>query len=191
VIAGHRGDEVAARAYFRDAEGAVRAAALGALVRMGRAGVDEVLLGLKDPAPRVREQATRAASESRPASTATAVADELISALGDADALVVEGACWALGERGERRAVGVLGEVAAAHRDTRCREGAVAALGAIGDSRGLPAVLGALDDKPTVRRRAAVALAAFGGPEAARALERCLSDRDWQVRQVAERLLSS
>ena len=66
----------------------------------------------------------------------------------------------------------------------------MAALGAIGDSAGLPAVLAALDDKPAVRRRAAVALAAFDGPSVEAALRRCLDDRDWQVRQVAEDLLA-
>ena len=66
----------------------------------------------------------------------------------------------------------------------------MAALGAIGDRGGLPAVLAALDDKPAVRRRAAVALAAFEGPDVDRALRKCLEDRDWQVRQVAEDLLA-
>ena len=46
------------------------------------------------------------------------------------------------------------------------------------------------DDKPAIRRRAAVALAAFEGPEVEAALRRCLEDRDWQVRQVAEDLLA-
>ena len=76
------------------------------------------------------------------------------------------------------------------HSDPLCREAAVAALGAIGDPAGLPAVLAALADKPAVRRRAAVALAAFTGPVVETALRRCLEDRDWQVRQVAEDLLA-
>jgi HEAT repeat protein len=42
-----------------------------------------------------------------------------------------------------------------------------------------------------VRRRAAVALAAFAGPSVEAALRRCLDDRDWQVRQVAEDLLAT
>ncbi len=67
----------------------------------------------------------------------------------------------------------------------------MAALGAIGDRRGLAAVIGALDDKPAIRRRAAAALAGFDDPAADAALERCLEDRDWQVRQVAEDLLDA
>ena len=67
---------------------------------------------------------------------------------------------------------------------------AVAALGAIGDRSGLPAILAGLEDKPQIRRRAArFALAAFDGPEPDAALRRCLKDLDWQVRQAAEDLL--
>jgi HEAT repeat protein len=117
----------------------------------------------------------------------------MAAALDDADASVVEMAAWALGERRERAAVPALAALAAVDSgqpDPLCREAAVAALGAIGDPAGLAAVLGALDDKPAIRRRAAVALAAFEGPAVDGALRRCLDDRDWQVRQVAEDLLS-
>ena len=113
----------------------------------------------------------------------------LTDALEDRDPLVVVGAAWFLGERRHRRAVAALAEAAATHDDTRCREAAVAALGAIGDPAGLPAVLGALDDKPTVRRRATVALAGFDDPRVEPALRRAAGDRDWQVRQAAEELL--
>ena len=43
-------------------------------------------------------------------------------------------------------------------------------------------------DKPAVRRRAVIALAPFDGPEVDAAIARSLTDRDWQVRQVAEDL---
>ena len=65
------------------------------------------------------------------------------------------------------------------------REAAVAALGAIGDERGLRAILAACDDKPAIRRRAVLALAPFDGPEVDAALDRAASDRDWQVRDSA------
>ena len=68
------------------------------------------------------------------------------------------------------------------------REAAVAALGSVGDKAGLPAVLAATTDKPAIRRRAVVALAAFEGPEVEAALRRAMDDRDWQVRQIAEDL---
>ena len=64
----------------------------------------------------------------------------------------------------------------------------MAALGAIGDESGLPAILAATRDRATVRRRAVLALAAFTGPEVEEALERAATDRDLQVRQAAEDL---
>jgi HEAT repeat protein len=66
----------------------------------------------------------------------------------------------------------------------------VAALGALGDEAGLPAILTATQDKPAVRRRAVLALAPFQGPAVDAALQRALGDHDWQVRQAAEDLLS-
>jgi HEAT repeat protein len=78
--------------------------------------------------------------------------------------------------------------VATDHRDALAREAAVAALGAIGDERGLPAILAATDDKPAVRRRAVLALAPFDGADVDAALARAHTDRDWQVRQAAEDL---
>jgi len=40
--------------------------------------------------------------------------------------------------------------IATSHEDARCRESAIAALGAIGDDRARPAILAALNDKPPV-----------------------------------------
>ncbi len=112
-------------------------------------------------------------------------------ALGDPDPLVVVGAAWYLGERRFRPALPDLVTTATGHDDARCREAAVAALGALGDPAGLPAVLAALGDKPTVRRRAAVALAGFDDPRVEPALREAAGDRDWQVRQAAEELLDA
>jgi hypothetical protein len=39
-----------------------------------------------------------------------------------------------------------------------------------------------------VRRRAVLALAPFDGPEVEAAIDKALTDRDWQVRQAAEDL---
>ena len=50
------------------------------------------------------------------------------------------------------------------------------------------AIIAATSDKPAVRRRAVLALAPFEGPEVEAAIERALTDRDWQVRQAAEDL---
>ena len=82
-----------------------------------------------------------------------------------------------------------------ASADPLVRESSVAALGAIGDDRALDAILAATGDKPAIRRRAVLALAPFLDPDHARAgevdaaLQRALTDRDWQVRQAAEDLL--
>jgi HEAT repeat protein len=112
--------------------------------------------------------------------------------LADADPRIVEVAAWASGEREppEPGVVAVLAALVTGHPDALCREAAVAALGAIGDPLGLPAVLAACDDKATVRRRAVLALAPFDGPAVDAALARATGDRDLQVRHAAEDLLS-
>ena len=167
-----------------DPAGTVRSTALGALDRMGKLTEGELLTGLTDPEPAVRRRAAELSATRRNI--------PLLTLLDDPDPSVVEMAAWAMGEREETGAVerlAALSVLSTGHSDPLCREAAVAALGAIGDEDGLAAVLAALDDKPAIRRRAAVALAAFEGPAVDAALRRCLDDRDWQVRQVAEDLL--
>ena len=65
-----------------------------------------------------------------------------------------------------------------------------AALGSLGDPRGLDAIIAACSDKPTVRRRAVLALAPFDDPRVDEVLRAALDDRDWQVRQNAEDMLN-
>lgn len=110
------------------------------------------------------------------------------SLLDDVDPLVVDAAIFALGEHLYDGAVERLCDVAMHHDDPRCRESAVAALGAIGDDRGRAAILAALDDKAPVRRRAIVALSNFEGPDIDAALARAGDDRDWQVRAAVTQL---
>ena len=112
----------------------------------------------------------------------------ITAALTDQDPLVVDAAAFALGEQMYLPAVEQLSEVAMHHEDARCREAAVAALGALGDDRGRAAVLAALADKAPVRRRAIAALANFEGPDIDEALERAREDRDWQVRAALSQL---
>lgn len=182
AVAGHAGDEAGARALLADPDPAVRATALGALARLGRAGAGDVSAALADPSPEVRRRACQVA--------AGVTGADLVPMLHDPDAGVVEVAAWALGERAgaSGEVVARLADVATGHGDPLCREAAVAALGAIGDERGLPAILAATRDKPAIRRRAVIALAPFDGPEVEAALEAALTDRDWQVRQAAEDL---
>lgn len=115
----------------------------------------------------------------------------MLSALLDEEATVVETAAWAAGEQ-ETVSDDVLArlvDLALTATDPLLREAAVAALGAIGDERGLPAILAGCADKPNIRRRAVLALAPFSGAAVDAALAAALIDRDWQVRQAAEDLL--
>ncbi|MCU1455208.1 MAG: hypothetical protein JWN46_3354 [Acidimicrobiales bacterium] len=192
ALAGHRGDAATARALFADDDASVRATALGALARTGDLRPTDLseALGDEDPAVRARAAEIVAALGADPARIAAELS--LLPLLDDDHAAVVEVAAWASGERepAEAGAVGRLSRLVTEHDDPLVREAAVAALGAIGDPDGLPAVLAATTDKPAVRRRAILALAPFEGAEVDAALERASTDRDWQVRQAAEDLRS-
>ncbi|MFZ4584719.1 MAG: HEAT repeat domain-containing protein [Acidimicrobiia bacterium] len=166
-----------------DPEPRVRVAALTALVRrLGADAAASCTQALGDPAAAVRR---RAAEHAAAVPVAT---DALTPLLREDDATVVEATAWALGERGDVAAIDALTACAIEHENPLARESAVAALGAIGDPEGLPAILTACADKPPVRRRAVLALAPFEGPEVDAALAHALADRDWQVRQAAEDL---
>lgn len=182
VVAGHRGDRSAAADGLLDDDAEVRAAALGALERCD-ALTDAVLTaGFADVGPAVRRRAVELAAR-RPGV-------DLLRPLHDDDPTVVEVAAWACGEHEDvdDPTLGRLIELATKHETPLVRESAAAALGAIGDERGLPAILAACSDKPHVRRRAVLALAPFEGDEVEAAIDRALDDRDWQVRQAAEDL---
>jgi HEAT repeat protein len=136
----------------------------------------------------VRLRAAQLAPRLRGAVPCTA----LLTLFADDDAWVVEAAAFALGEhpRISKRALDALARAATTHADPLAREAAVAALGAQGEPSTLPAVLAACDDKPAIRRRAVLALAAFDGNEVDARLQAALADHDWQVRQAAEDLLN-
>ena len=182
VIAGHSGDAETARAGLESADPSVRAAALGALERLDALDADTITAALGDAEMAVRRRAAELA--------ATHPSVDLLAVLDDPDDRVVEVAAWACGEHESRRDAIVerLVELAGSAEDPLVRESAVAALGAIGDERGLAAIIVACSDKPAVRRRAVLALAPFDGAEVEAAIERALVDRDWQVRQAAEDL---
>ena len=170
ALAGHTGDVATAEAGLADADPGVRATALGALERLGvprrrpRCG-----RAFADPDPAVRRRAVEIAARHPDVAL-------LGPLLADADPAVVEVAAWACGEHEQvsdddarHRSSALAG--GAARREPLVREAAVAALGAIGDDRGLDAILAATTDRPAIRRRAVLALAPFVDPDHPRAAE--------------------
>jgi HEAT repeat protein len=182
ALAGHLGDRARAEAALDDTDDSIRELAIGALERLGALDDDQLVSLANDPSIRVRRRGAEL--------LASHTAVDPGRSLHDDDPTVVEVAAWAMGEREnvEDSVLERLIELAVEARDPLVRESAAAALGAIGDPRGLPAILTACDDKPAVRRRAVLALAPFDGPEVEAAIDRALEDRDWQVRQSAEDL---
>ena len=182
AMAGHTGDASAARAALADPDPVARELALGALDRLDTLTPEELQTALADPAVAVRRRAVQLAA-ARPGTN-------LLLSLADPDPTVVEVAAWAAGEHVQvpdpvlHRVCALATDAA----DALVREAAVAALGAIGDVRGLAAILAGCTDKPAIRRRAVLALAPFDGPEVEAALAAARDDRDWQVRQAAEDL---
>lgn len=184
AFAAHGGDPRPAEAAISDDDPLVRVAVLGALDRCGALDDATLRRALADPEARVRRRACELAAGHPGVSVLTSLADE--------DPLVAEAAAWALGEHADAVAPGsvaALVEVVQRHPEALVREAAAAALGAIGDPAGLPAILAAVGDVVTVRRRAVLALAPFEGPEVAAALAAAAGDRDWQVRNAANDLL--
>jgi HEAT repeat protein len=183
AAAGHTGDAVAARSALVDTDPACRELALGALRRLEGLTNDDLLAALADDAPSVRRRAAMIAGE-RPNLSLRVVLD-------DPDVTVVEAAVWACGEQGQidDDVLEALIELGVTCGDALVREACAAALGAIGDPRGLATILHGCTDRPAVRRRAVLALAPFDGDEVDAALQAALGDHDWQVRQAAEDVL--
>jgi len=187
AIAGHRGDVAVARAGLADTDASVRQVALGALERLGMLTGDDLRSALADADVAVRRRAVMVAAGHRDI--------DLVAMLHDVDARIVEVAAWACGEHETvtEAVVERLIELGTDADEPLVRESAVAALGAIGDRRGLHVIVAATADKPAVRRRAVLALAPFLDDEefgelVDSTIDRALEDRDWQVRQAAEDL---
>jgi HEAT repeat protein len=210
TLAGHAGDTSLAAGLLADPDPTVRVAAVGAMARLGFATRADVvaLAGDTDALVRrrVAEELGRAPRGGSDRIETTGPVEVLRRLVGDPDPLVAETAAWALGARcapdphdGDDTGEGAgthsfapdpvvvtLAAVASGHPDALVREAAVAALGAIGDPDGLEAVLAGTSDRPAIRRRAVLALAAFWGqPGVDDAVARAASDRDWQVRDAA------
>jgi HEAT repeat protein len=183
IIAGHEGDRQTVDQARHDPDPGVREAVVGALERLGALDDETLAEFLADPSPRVRRRAVEIAAD-RPDTN-------LRDLLEDPDTSVVEMAAWACGEheRVTDPTLERLMTLATEADDPLVREASAAALGAIGDRRGLDAIIAACSDRPAIRRRAVLALAPFLDEERATAtLLDALGDRDWQVRQAAEDL---
>ncbi len=183
AVAGHTGDADAARGALADDDPVARELGLGASARLGLLTDDDLRVALVDDAPSVRRRAAMIAGN-RPSVSLGALLD-------DPDTTVVEAAAWACGEQEsvDDDVLLALIDLGVASTDALVREACCAALGAIGDPRGVATILHGCTDKPAVRRRAVLALAPFDGDEVDKALQAALTDRDWQVRQAAEDVL--
>lgn len=196
ITAGYRGDpgdlELIDACLDHD-DASIRSVSLSAAGRVGRLTDARLISAFDDPEASVRRRAAELA--------ANRVEVDLTPLLHDDDSSVIEVACWAVGEHVlvDDTVLERLTALSTAADDPLVRESATAALGAIGDRRGLRAILTACGDKPAIRRRAVLALAPFiGGTDdgehaddeaaVATAIDTALADRDWQVRQAAEDL---
>lgn len=185
TLAAHDHDVSTLEAGFDGDDPHVRSIALSSLSTCDALTPRHIALALTDPERLVRHRLARIAARD------TRV--DLLLLLSDEEFAVAETAAWALGERGtvSDAEIQALVMSATTHAHPLVRESCVAALGSIGDERGLPAILHACNDKPAVRRRAVISLAPFDTPDVTSALRAALSDRDWQVRQAAEDLLAA
>lgn len=184
ITAGFAGNVETVRAGLSSTDAGTRVSALRGLARTGALSDADIAASLGDDHWDVRRTAVELA--------ATHPDVDVRPLLHDDDVFVAEMAAWCIGERpgandGE---ITALVECTTSHGEALVREACAAALGSIGDPRGLGAILAACTDKPTVRRRAVLALAPFDDPRAEAALRTALEDRDWQVRQNAEDILN-
>lgn len=183
IAAGFSNDFETARDHLDHNDSLVRASALRALHRMNQLVSSNLVSALSDIDSEVRRTAVECAVKFPDVGVHLFLDDE--------DVFVAEMAAWCLGERQvSDDEINALIHATTNHQESVVREACAAALGSIGDQRGLQAILIACSDKPAVRRRAILALAPFDGDEVDQALQTALTDRDWQVRQNAEILIS-
>jgi HEAT repeat protein len=183
ISAGFTGDISTAQSGLASHDESVRASAIRSLQRLNALTAEHLAAGITDSSAEVRRTAVEFAAPFHDVS--------ILHLINDDDVFVAEMAAWSLGERSPVTDVELeaLIECTVSHGEAVVREAGAAALGSIGDERGLAAILHACDDKPAVRRRAVLALAPFDGDAVDAALAKALEDRDWQVRQNAEILV--
>jgi HEAT repeat protein len=183
IAAGFQGDIPTALGALNHSDPSLRASALRALHRLGELRTEHIAHSLMDQSPEVRRTAVE---------LSVGFDISIYELLNDSDVFVAEMTAWSLGEHQHPsdEEINALIHATTEHAESVVREACAAALGSLGDIRGLPAILSACADKPAVRRRAVLALAPFDGELVDAALQRALEDRDWQVRQNAEILVN-
>ena len=184
IAAGFSGDSSVALEALHHHDGTVRASALRALARIGTLTAEILAPYIQDSHIETRRTAVELA--------VPFPSVYVHHCIDDSDVFVAEMAAWCVGERTPASdiEIEILVDRTTSHSEAVVREACAAALGSLGDERGLSAILAACSDKPAVRRRAILALAPFEGDEVDAALQRALEDKDWQVRQNAEDLLN-
>ena len=184
IQAGFTSDAALARTGLIHSEGLIRASALRALHRMNQLTSKDLIACINDIDVDVRRTVVEL--------SVRFLDVEIHHLVNDTDLFVAEMTAWALGERTAITDVEIemLIRQTTEHAEPVVREACAAALGSLGDERGLQAILSACTDKPAVSRRAILALAAFEGDEVDAALSAALEDKDWQVRQNAEDLIN-
>ena len=179
-----------------------RVLAIGACERRQALTTTSLEQLLADPDSAVRRRAVEVFARASPDEVGPLI-ETVVSMLDGDDAVTVELAAWALGETLTKSdtteppqgasvdispVTDAIASVASSHPERTIRETAVAALGSIGDERGLDSVLRAMDDVATVRRRAVLSLGGFASDAAHKRIVEALEDVDWQVRQSARYL---
>lgn len=184
IAAGFSGDSSVALEALHHDDGTVRASALRALARIGTLTAEILAPFVGDSHIETRRTAVELA--------VPFPSVNVHQCIDDPDVFVAEMSAWCMGERSPASDIEIetLIDRTTSHSEAVVREACAAALGSLGDERGLPAILAACSDKPAVRRRAILALAPFEGDDVDAALQRALEDKDWQVRQNAEDLLN-
>ncbi|MDA8263406.1 MAG: HEAT repeat domain-containing protein [Actinomycetota bacterium] len=183
VRAGFSGDLARAEAGLADPCGRVRAAAVAACLRLGRLERPTIDAALDDPDEEVRLAGAKAAAKTGGDSLVRRLASEK-------DPLVAEALIFAMGEQRDESAYPALCNAALEHPDALCREAAVAAIANFERDDSIEVLERAAGDKPAIRRRVAVALAAVDDARGTDLLHRLAEDRDWQTRQIAKEILA-
>ncbi len=151
--------------------------AAGALVRIGRPSVEDLVAVLGGEDSAIQGHAASVLGE---IGDPRAV-EPLIAALKDRSPFVSEKAAWALGEIKDRRAVEPL-IAALNHEQWSVRTTAAEAVGKIGDRRAVEPLIAAMEDKEAlVRSNAAVALGEMRDPRVVEPLIAALKDESREV----------